>query len=113
MAEDDYIVLVERRRPRTVRYLRAHPRTAKNPTLPQVMARIAFGEVARLARGARFTSDLPPAALLVREALRGARFGRTRRRPLWLQRLELRLAREYGVERALRIVEELERRLAP
>jgi hypothetical protein len=79
------IQLVVRRKPRTVVFFRAKPRTAYEPTTPQLLARYAFGTAARRARGRKFTGTLPPAAEEVERALKGASFGGRRREPLWLR----------------------------
>jgi hypothetical protein len=78
------IQLVVRRKPRTVVFFRAKPRTAYDPTTPQLLARYAFGAVARRARGRRFTGLLPPAAEEVARELRGRSFGGRPREPVWL-----------------------------
>jgi len=77
------IQLVFRRRPRPVAYLRAKPYTAYRPTEAQLRARLAFGEVARRARGRRLVR-LPPAAEEVARELSGRSFGGTPREPKWL-----------------------------
>jgi hypothetical protein len=69
-------------------FFRAKPRTAYEPTTPQLMARYAFGLAARRARGRRFTGLLPPAAEEVR-ALRGMSFGGRPREPEWFKILRL------------------------
>jgi hypothetical protein len=76
--------LVVRRRPRLVAYFRAKPRTAYHPTPAQVASRIAFAEAAKRARGMKLVG-LPPAAVLVRESMRGAYYGGSPREPKWLR----------------------------
>jgi len=78
------IQLVVRRKPRLVAYFRAKPRTAYNPTPAQVASRIAFAEAAKRARGMKLVG-LPPAAVLVRETMRGAYYGGQVREPKWLR----------------------------
>jgi len=81
--------LVVRSRPRRVVFFRAKPVTAYEPTTPQLMVRVAFGEVARRARGMRFVGILPPAAELVRNYMKGVKFSESSRKPKWLKVLEL------------------------
>jgi hypothetical protein len=82
--------LVVRTRPRRVVFFRAKPVTAYEPTPAQLLARIAFGEAARSARGKRMLpGQLPPAAIAVKEAMSGRSFGGRPRRPKWLRILEL------------------------
>jgi hypothetical protein len=76
--------LVLRRRPRTVVFFRAKPRTAYQPTPAQVASRIAFAEAAKRARGMRLMG-LPPAAILVRESMKGRYYGGRPREPKWLR----------------------------
>ena len=91
--EDTPFVLVHRRRPREIVYVRDYPDTAKHPTPAQRRIRILFGEAARKTRGIRYRGrpdlwPLPPAALAVRRELYGVRIlGSGRRVPKWYARL--------------------------
>lgn len=106
-SREEYIVVVQRTKPRRKIYFRAMPRTAYDPTPAQIMARIMFGEIARKAKGKKFTDKhgLPPAALMVKKLLSGKKFyPHIVRDPKWLQTLK-KLAREMGY--AIEIVEKL------
>jgi hypothetical protein len=76
--------LVVRGRPRLIAYFRAKPRTAYRPTPAQAASRIAFAEAAKKAKGMKLMG-LPPAAVLVREAMKGAYYGGQVREPKWLR----------------------------
>ena len=78
----DDLVLVHRKKPREIYYLRAKPYTAKEPTIHQIKSRLAFGHHAKQARNKSIESDLPPAAEQVKK-LRGKKFGRTRKLRKW------------------------------
>lgn len=86
--DDKPIQLVFRTKPRPIAFYRAKPRTAYNPTIPQIKARLRFAELARKAKGkkfkvdGKFTSDLPPAAEMVKQ-MRGERFGKTLKAKKW------------------------------
>ena len=95
-----FIQIVHRTKPRDIWYFRAVPETAWNPTLPQIMARIAFGRAAKKAKGVKFkigegkyAYDMPPAAIAVK-ALKGRKFGRTYKKKKWEELLERWI--EYG-----------------
>jgi len=95
-----FIQIVHRTKPRDIWYYRAVPYTAMNPTLPQIKARLAFGMAAKRAKGLKFklekgyAYDMPPAAVKVRELLKGRKFGRTYRKKKWEELLERWI--EYG-----------------
>jgi len=76
--------LVVRRRPRPVVFFRAKPWTAYQPTPAQAATRIAFAEAAKRARGMKLMG-LPPAAVLVRESMKGKYYGGRPREPKWLR----------------------------
>jgi hypothetical protein len=86
--DDRPIQLVFRTKPRPIAYFRAKPRTAYNPTIPQIKARLRFAELAKKAKGKKFkvngefVSDLPPAAEEVKK-MRGERFGEMIRVKKW------------------------------
>jgi hypothetical protein len=82
------IQLVVRTKPRTIVFFRAKPKTAYEPTTPQLLARYAFGVATRRARGRKFTGPLPPAAEEVRRSLKGVSFGGRPREPVWLRILK-------------------------
>ena len=82
LRDDRPIQLVFRQRPRPLVYLRAKPRTAYDPTIPQIKSRLRFAELAKKAKGKKFTGELPPAAEMVRQ-MKGERFGRTERLRKW------------------------------
>jgi len=63
-------------------FLRAKPKTAYDPTVNQIRSRLRFAELARKARGRKFTGELPPAAEMVKQ-MKGERFGRTERPRKW------------------------------
>ena len=83
-------------------HIRAKPITAYRPTKPQLRSRIAFGEAARMAKDKKKTSELPPAAELVRAAMSGRHYGgvRARKQRKWERILELRV--RAAVRRAVR-----------
>lgn len=64
-------------------YLRAMPYTAEHPTENQIKARIKFAEIAKKAKGKKFTGGLPPAAELIKREMKGQYFGRTRKLKKW------------------------------
>jgi hypothetical protein len=107
------LVLVVRRRPRPAVYVRAYPRTGRDPTPAQLAARVAFGEAAARAKDVRYAgrgTGLPPAAELVAEALRGLRFEpHELRAPKWAEQLAERLGLEGGQREAFvrRVLEAL------
>ena len=82
LEDDKPIQLVFRQKPRPITFLRAKPRTAYDPTVNQIRARLRFAELARKARGRKFTGELPPAAEMVKQ-MKGERFGRTERPRKW------------------------------
>ena len=82
LKDDKPIQLVFRQKPRPLAFLRAKPRTAYDPTVNQIKSRLRFAELARKARGRRFTGGLPPAAEMVKQ-MKGERFGRTERVRKW------------------------------
>lgn len=82
LKDDRPIQLVVRKKPRYTVYFRAKPSTAYNPTIPQIKARIRFGELAKLAKGKKFSGELPPAAEEVKR-MKGLKFGRTYRPKKW------------------------------
>jgi len=82
LRDDRPIQLVFRQKPRPLVYFRAKPRTAYDPTVNQIRSRLRFAELARKARGRRFTGELPPAAEMVKQ-MKGERFGRTERPRKW------------------------------
>lgn len=83
---DTYVQIVNRK---GKQYIRAMPYTAINPTKNQVRVRIAFGEAARKAKGSRFTGQLPPSALAVKNEMKGMYYGRTVKYPKWMYVLGL------------------------
>jgi len=82
LRDDRPIQLVFRQKPRPLVYFRAKPRTAYDPTVNQIRSRLRFAELARKARGRKFTGKLPPAAEMVKQ-MKGERFGRTERPRKW------------------------------
>jgi hypothetical protein len=86
--DDKPIQLVFRTKPRPIAYFRAKPRTAYNPTIPQIKARLRFAELAKKAKGKKFkvngefVSDLPPAAEMVKQ-MKGEKFGETVKPKKW------------------------------
>ena len=82
LMDDKPIQLVFRQKPRPLMYFRAKPRTAYDPTVNQIKSRLRFAELARKARGKKFTGELPPAAEMVRQ-MKGERFGRTEKPRKW------------------------------
>lgn len=82
LIDDKPIQLVFRQKPRPLMYFRAKPRTAYDPTVNQIKSRLRFAELARKARGRKFTGELPPAAEMVRQ-MKGERFGRTEKPRKW------------------------------
>jgi len=82
LKDDKPIQLVFRRKPRPLIYFRAKPRTAYDPTVNQIKSRLRFAELARKARGRKFTGELPPAAEMVKQ-MKGERFGRAERPRKW------------------------------
>jgi hypothetical protein len=82
LLDDKPIQLVFRQKPRPLIYFRAKPRTAYEPTVNQIKARLRFAELAKKARGKKFTGELPPAAEMVKQ-MKGERFGRTERPKKW------------------------------
>ena len=86
--DDKPIQLVFRTKPRPIAFYRAKPRTAYNPTIPQIKARLRFAELAKRAKGKKFkvdgefTSDLPPAAEMVKR-MKGEKFGETVKVKKW------------------------------
>ena len=82
LIDDKPIQLVFRQKPRPLMYFRAKPRTAYDPTVNQIRSRLRFAELARKARGEKFTGELPPAAEMVRQ-MKGERFGRTEKLRKW------------------------------
>lgn len=82
LIDDKPIQLVFRQKPRPLMYFRAKPRTAYDPTVNQIKSRLRFAELARKARGKKFTGELPPAAEMVRQ-MKGERFGRTEKLRKW------------------------------
>lgn len=91
------ISIVNRKKPREVLYLRAVPDTAYNPTVPQILARLKFAELASKARGKKFIGELPPAAEEVRK-MSGERFGKTVKQKKWERILKELLKEEERVE---------------
>lgn len=86
------VVLVHRTKPREIIYPRAYPKTALDPTLYQMLCRIAFGEVGEKAKdikykGKRDEYPIPPAAEYVEKELSGKYFGRTRKIPKWMEKV--------------------------
>jgi hypothetical protein len=68
-------------------YFAAVPRTAKHPTVAQMLQRLRLAEVASRARGLKMTGELPPAAEAA-EALRGRPTGMAQRKlRIWEQEL--------------------------
>ena len=110
-------VIVCRNKPRRICYLRDYPETAVNPTENQIIARIIFGEVGRLAKGIRNWQDkypLPPAAILVKKAMEGLSIGRSRRLKKWeikLLKMALWYAEKQGLPRE-QVVEKILETLA-
>jgi hypothetical protein len=101
------VVVVRRKKPREIIYVRAYPETAINPTPNQIRARVAFGETASKARGVKYKDrgeGLPPAAEYVRKELSGAFFGRSPKTPKWLQRLFLLLQPPVSEEELRRLI---------
>ena len=93
------VVLVHRRRPRDIWYIRAYPESAINPSPAQIDVRIRFGETARRARGIKWRElgvPMPLASLLVASRLKGYRspYAGRRRVPKWVRML----AEWYGPE---------------
>ena len=82
LRDDKPIQLVFRQKPRPLVFLRAKPKTAYDPTVNQIRSRLRFAELARKARGRKFTGGLPPAAEMVKQ-MKGERFGRTERVRKW------------------------------
>jgi len=82
LEDDKPIQLVFRQKPRPLIYFRAKPRTAYEPTVNQVKSRLRFAELAKKAKGRKFTGELPPAAEMVKQ-MKGERFGRTERPRKW------------------------------
>jgi len=82
LIDDRPISLVHRKKPREIFYFRAKPRTAYRPTTPQIKARLRFAELASMAKGRRFTGNLPPAAEMVKR-MKGERFGETIKPKKW------------------------------
>jgi len=82
LRDDRPIQLVFRQKPRPIAFLRAKPRTAYEPTVNQVKSRLRFAELAKKAKGRKFTGELPPAAEMVKQ-MKGERFGRTERPRKW------------------------------
>ena len=82
LRDDKPIQLVFRQKPRPLVFLRAKPKTAYDPTVNQIRSRLRFAELARKARGRKFTGELPPAAEMVKQ-MKGERFGRTERPRKW------------------------------
>jgi len=68
------LVLVHRKKPRELWYLRAKPATVYRPTYKQILTRIRFGEIAKKAKGAKMKGDLPPAAEFVKKELSGIKY---------------------------------------
>ncbi len=96
-------VLVCREKPRRLCYIRDYPETAVNPTYNQIIARIIFGEVGRLAKGIKNWQEkypIPPAAILVKKAMEGLSIGRTRRLKKWEIKL-LRMAMLYAEKKGI------------
>ena len=93
------IVLVHRTKPREIIYPRSYPKTALDPTYPQILCRIAFGEAGLKAKGIKYKGKkdeypIPPAAKFVQEELSGRYFGRTKKIPKWMEKL----SKEYNVD---------------
>ncbi|MCD6131263.1 MAG: hypothetical protein J7J61_04065 [Candidatus Hydrothermae bacterium] len=82
LRDDKPIQLVFRQKPRPLVFLRAKPKTAYDPTVNQIRSRLRFAELARKARGRKFTGELPPAAEMVKQ-MKGERFGQTERPRKW------------------------------
>ena len=86
--DDKPVQLVFRTKPRPIAFFRAKPRTAYNPTIPQIKARLRFAELAGKAKGKKFkvngefVSDLPPAAEMVK-LMKGEKFGKTVKPKKW------------------------------
>jgi len=96
-------VIVCREKPKRICYIRDYPRTAVNPTENQIIARIIFGEVGRLAKGIKNWQKrfpMPPAAILVKKAMEGLSIGRTRRLRKWEIKL-LQMAVMYAEKKGL------------
>lgn len=82
LKDDKPIQLVFRQKPRPLAYFRAKPRTAYDPTINQIKSRLRFAELAKRARGRKFTGELPPAAEMVKQ-MKGEKFGRTEKPRKW------------------------------
>ena len=84
---EEMIQIVHRKDGKT--FPRAQPRTAKYPTENQIKVRILFGKIAKQAKGEKFkvgnkfVKEMPPAAIKVREKMKGAKVGRTRKLKKW------------------------------
>ena len=82
---DERFIVLKRRGGRA--YFSAVPRTAKNPTVGQMVQRLRLAEAAARARGRQMTGVLPPAAEEA-ESLRGRPTGlRQRKLRIWEQEL--------------------------
>ena len=79
--KNKYLIIVQKKDGK--KYLRAMPETAENPTVYQAMTRINLGEVAKKAKGKKFTGFLPPAAEIVKRELKGKKVGRTIKLKKW------------------------------
>ena len=93
------LVLVHRTKPREIFYFRSYPKTALEPTYPQLLCRIAFGEAGLKAKDIKYKGKkdeypIPPAAKFVKEELSGKFFGRTVKTPKWMEKL----SKEYDVD---------------
>jgi len=94
------LVLVERRKPRLKRYVRAYPRTAQYPSNAQIEARIRFGEAASKAKGEKGVVEvedygkLPQAAAKVVEELKGFKSEEKKAppKPQWYERMLVQIA---------------------
>jgi len=106
LRDDKPIQLVVRTKPYRTIYFRAKPYTAYKPTLPQLKARIRFGELAKKAKGLKFKQGdkyirkLPPAAEIVKKEMSGEKFGRTERVKKWeiifAELIKLKRRERYG-----------------
>lgn len=85
MDSDERFIVLKRRGGRT--YFSAVLRTARNPTVGQMIQRLRLAEAAARARGRRMTGELPPAAEEA-QALRGRTTGYAQRKlRIWEQEL--------------------------
>ena len=89
LTDPEPFVLVERTKPNYIRYIRAKPYTAYKPHPGQALSRIIFGLIAKQAKGKKMTGELPPAAELVKQHMKGMEIAQKPKIPKWVKIVEL------------------------